>query len=709
MRQILQDLSTGQIQVAEVPRPGIQQGQLLVETSKSLISAGTERMLLEFGRSGLIGKAKQQPDKVRQVLQKIQTDGLMTTMEAVRAKLDQPIPLGYSNAGTVVEAAPGTPFSMGERVVSNGFHADYVCVPTNLCARIPETVSDDAAAFTVLGAIGLQGVRLAAPSIGENFCVIGLGLIGLLTVQILRAGGCHVLGVDLDPEKCRMAAEFGAEPVDISRGQDPVEAAAAMSGGRGMDGVLITAATRSSEPVHQAAQMCRKRGRVILVGVSGLELKRDDFYEKELSFQVSCSYGPGRYDPGFEEKGHDYPFGYVRWTETRNFEAVLALMADKKLLTEPLVSHRFDIENAPSAYDVIAGSGEPHLGILLDYSSRKKIASTSLPEERTITLIPQTAASKRTSGIPVIGMIGAGSFAGQVLLPAIAAGKARLKTIVSRGGTNSAVMGKKFGFETASSDPEHVFSDSEIDAVIIATRHDTHAELALSALRAGKHVFVEKPLCLNPSELEQIGSLYETSDPRPVLTVGFNRRFSPLVEKITELIATTKAPVSIVMTINAGIIPGAHWIHDPGIGGGRIVGEVCHFIDLLRFLAASRISDSRLVPMASLHRDTLTATLAFANGSIGTVHYFSNGSKRFPKERIEVFCDGRILVLDNFRMLKGYGWSGFSKMKLARQDKGHRRELEAFLNAVRHGDNPPIPFDELVEVMETVFRLNQNG
>ncbi|MGH8020137.1 MAG: bi-domain-containing oxidoreductase, partial [Opitutaceae bacterium] len=505
MKQVLQNLGSGETSLADVPAPLARRGLLLIRTEASLVSLGTEKMLVSFGQANLLEKARQQPEKVKQVIQKIGTDGLRPTIEAVRAKLDQPLALGYCNAGRVVGIGDGvTGFSLLNRVVSNGAHAEVVSVSKHLCARIPDNVSSEAAAFTVVAAIGLQGVRLAAPSVGETVAVIGLGLIGLLTVQILRANGCRVLGTDFDSKKCALARRFGAETVDLSMGGDPLAAAEAFSRGRGVDAVLITASTKSSEPVSQAARMCRKRGRIVLVGVTGLELNRSEFYEKELTFQVSCSYGPGRYDPAYEQGGHDYPVGFVRWTEQRNFEAVLDLMASGAVDPTPLISHRFPIERAVEAYDLV-GQGEG-LGIVLSYAPGERREAIGerrirLPSDR-----PTVRPFDRSTGAaPVIGVIGAGNYTGQTLLPALAKTGARLHTIISGGGVTAVHLGRKFRFEHAGTSAAEVFADPEINTVLITTRHDSHARYVLEALRAGKRVFVEKPLCLSLEELEEIG------------------------------------------------------------------------------------------------------------------------------------------------------------------------------------------------------------
>lgn len=694
MKQLLQSLKNGATEVAEVPAPHAGTGQLLIRTSISLVSAGTERSLVEFGKGNLLQKARQQPDKVKMVIEKARTDGLSATLDTVRSKLDQPLALGYCNVGRVLETGVDG-FALGDRVVSNGKHAEIVAVPANLCAKIPDEVSDEQASFTVLAAIGLQGIRLAQPTLGECIVVTGLGPIGLLTVQMLRAHGCRVLGIDYDPVRLELARSFGAETVDPGAGEDLFARALAFSRGRGVDAVIITASTSSNEPVSQAARMCRKRGRIVLVGVTGLELSRAEFYEKELSFQVSCSYGPGRYDPVYEEQGHDYPIGFVRWTEQRNFEAVLDLMAAGAVDVAPLISHRFAIADGAEAMALLT-SATPSLGILLQYPSDQY---EKIPARRVVL----TGADRRAAdaGQVRIGFLGAGNYAGRVLIPAFKAAGAELKTVVSSGGVSSVHFGRKFGFAEAASDETVALNSSEIDAVVVATRHDAHARQVLSALEAGKHVFCEKPLCLTHGELEAIAAAAEAR-PGQALMVGFNRRFAPQVAKMKKLLAPIDAPKSFVVTVNAGDIPADHWTQDTAVGGGRIVGEACHFIDLLRHLAGHPVTDftARAIgahPAVAIREDKATFTLGFADGSFGTVHYLANGDKGFPKERVEVFVAGRVLQLDNFRKLKGWGWKGFSKLNLWQQDKGQSACATAFIAAVRDGGPAPISLDEIVE------------
>lgn len=696
MKQILQNLGNGETILAEVPCPRRGRGAILCQTTKTLVSLGTEKMLIDFGKGSLIAKARSQPDKVKQVLQKIKTDGLWTTLDAVKAKLGTPIPLGYCHVGKVVEADETSKYAVGDRVVTNGNHAEMVSVPENLAAKIPDSVSDEMAAFTVVGAIGLQGIRLVEPTLGERVVVSGLGLIGLLSVQMLKAHGCQVLGIDFDTKKLELARKFGAETVDLSAGQDPVEIANQWTNGNGVDAVLITASTKSDELVHQAATMCRKRGRIVLVGVIGLKLQRADFYEKELSFQVSCSYGPGRYEGNYENKGLDYPIGFVRWTEQRNFEAVLVLMADGKIDTQPLVTHRFCFDNALDGYTAVSEPGA--MGILLEYPEGN--AEQKRSSRFSLTSMPV----KKSSGTIGVAFIGAGAFTTRMLLPLLPKNNVTRHSIVSSTGVSAAYAGKKFGFHEVATDSEAVINDPQVNAVFITTPHNSHAPMVCQALDAGKHVFVEKPLAINEPELQSVEEAMKRN-PLSCLMVGFNRRFSPHMVQMQTWLNAAGGAKAIQITVNAGAMPAEHWMQDLVIGGGRIIGEGCHFIDLARFLAGSPITEVHATPLSgpggSLG-DTVAIQLAFADGSIATVNYLANGSKDFPKERIEVFASGKVLVCDNFRLSKQFGGGG--KLKTRSQDKGHAQELKAFIGALNDGGDWPIPGEQLIEVSRATIQ-----
>lgn len=705
MKQLLQDLSNGHTHIIDAPSPSSSPGTLLIDTNISLVSAGTERMVVDFGKSNLIDKARQQPDKVKIVLEKAKTDGLMTTIDAVRSKLSQPIPLGYSNVGVVAEIGAGVEgFKPGDRVVSNGRHADVVRVPQNLCARIPDNVDDGTAAFTVVASIGLQGIRLAKPTLGECFVVIGVGLIGLLTVQLLRAHGCRVLAMDIDDKKLELAKSFGAEVCNSGAGVDPVAIGMAFSNSLGVDGVIITASTKSNAPVIDAARMSRKRGRIILVGVTGLNLSRADFYEKELSFQVSCSYGPGRYDREYEDNGNDYPIGFVRWTEQRNFEAVLEMMADGRLVVDTLISHRFVFEKAASAYETLSKEKDV-LGILLTYND--------IPKNRHKKHVKLTGEKKIDARMPVVSFIGAGNYASRVLIPAFKGAGAQLHTIATSGGTSGAFHGEKLGFVEATTDIDGMLANSEMNTVAIVTKHNTHAQFVEKALTAGKNVFVEKPLALTFEELDSIEKAYHSAQQAGHslrLMVGFNRRFSPLVNEMKNLLSTCVEPKSFIMTMNAGHIPREHWVQDLNLGGGRIIGEACHYIDLMRYLADSEIISVQArrmgdVSSVEIVEDKAMILLGFKDGSFGCINYLANGHKGFPKERIEVFSAGKILQVDNFRTLTGYGWTGFKNKKLRKQDKGQTACPVAFIDAIEKGNPSPILVQDIFEVARVTLEV----
>lgn len=707
MKQILQNLRSGETKITHLPAPSCSRGFVKIQTRSSLISAGTERMLVEFSKGGLLAKARSQPDKVKQVLDKIRTDGLLPTLETVFKRLDEPLPLGYCNVGEVIEVGPGVSgFKLGDMVASNGPHAEVVCVPENLCARVPENVTAEQATFTVLGAIGLQGVRLAQPTLGEKFVVYGAGLIGLVTAQLLQASGCEVLAVDLSEARLQMAEKFGVRTCNAGSG-DPVAVAQAWTDGVGVDGVLITASAKTDDIVHQAAAMCRKRGRIVLVGVVGLNLRRSDFYEKELSFQVSCSYGPGRYDEAYEQKGQDYPLGYVRWTEQRNFQAVLGAMAAGRLDVSALITDRIAFDEAEAAYARIS-SDSASLGVILEYSGAPDMG-------RSVSLGRLSASP--TPGC-VAAMIGAGNFARMTMGPALAGTRARCKYVSAR--TNGAAarhIAQKYGFENATTDIDAIWNDPEVNTVFITTGHNSHAALVRKALQAGKHTFVEKPLCLTPEELsaiieeyrETVGADAQNNAPNasaPHLMVGFNRRFSPHLEKIKEVLAGRGEPLAMNFTCNAGIIPPNVWVHDPEVGGGRIIGEACHFIDLLAYVADSPVVSVAAFQMergVAVKEDKMSIILRFADGSVGTVNYFGNGSKQYPKETMEIFSEGRVLRMDNFRRTEGYGFGTFKQFKTRSQDKGHGVQFKAFVDRVIAGGEPLIPFDQLVNATRASF------
>lgn len=687
MHQLLQSFKTGATELTEVPAPQPKPGQVLIKTTRSLVSLGTERMLVEFGKANLVQKARQQPDKVKMVLDKVKSDGLMPTLEAVFNKLEQPLPLGYCNVGIVAGVGKGvSDFKIGDRVASNGPHAELISVPQNLVAHIPEGVSDEAATFTVIGAIGLQGIRLLQPTFGETVVVFGLGLIGLLSAQLLQANGCRVIGIDLDQSKLDIARELGITTVNPGAGEDPVKTVQSITGA-GADGVLITASAKTDSIVSQAAQMSRKRGRIVLVGVVGLNLSRAEFYEKELSFQVSCSYGPGRYDDNYEQKGQDYPLAFVRWTEKRNFEAILQALASGQLQVAPLITELVPLAEYQQIYE--------HIGQSKSIASILVYPAESSRSEKIEVVSRSFAGSKG-----VLGIVGAGNFTKMTLLPALKG--ANIKYIASAGGVSGTALAQKHGIAYSTTDWEAMLNDEEVDALLITTRHNAHASMVIAGLQAGKHVFVEKPLCLNQTELDQITSAYESG--RASVMVGFNRRFSPYVQRMKALLPE-QSPKNIIATMNAGHIPPEVWVHDMEVGGGRIIGEACHYMDLICFLSGSRIASvcmNALGQNPAEHTDNASILLRMENGDQGVIHYFSNGHKSYSKERIEAYSEGKTLIMDNFRALYGYGFKGFSKQK-GKQDKGHRAQFERFVQNIKADGPPLIPFHSLANTTAASF------
>ena len=697
MKIVVQDLRTGITSAEEIPCPSPQKGEVLIKTKNSLLSVGTERILVEFGKSNLIKKALSQPDKVKIVMEKLKNDGIFPTIDSVLNKLNTPLPLGYCNSGEIIELGAGVnSFKIGDRVISNGYHSEGVSCPQNLVAKIPDNVSYEEASFTVMCSIALQGVRLAKPTIGETFVVYGLGLVGLLAVQILNANGCKVIGIDYDEERLDLAKSFGAKTINLNDEKSPIQQVKNLTNNHGADGILVSTATNSDDPLKNSANMSRKLGRIILIGVAGLNFSREDFYEKEISFQVSASYGPGRYDPAYEEKGNDYPIGYVRWTEQRNFEASLELISSGKVDVNSLISHRFQLADYQKAYDLLDGKTSS-LGIIFEYQDEKKL-------DKTINLSAKN--TTKLKGNNSIGMIGAGEYAKKVLIPALKKNNAFLHTVVSKGGLSSVTSAKKYKFNFASSDAKDVLENPDINSVIITTRHDSHAEYVIRALKANKNIFVEKPLCINNEELSEIKETFFSLNQKPILMVGFNRRFSPLIKTIKTNLEKNNEPKSIIMTVNAGQIESNSWIQDPDIGGGRIIGEGCHFIDLMMHLIDGELNDFSAVKLDSKHKDTVSINMTYSDGSIGTIHYFSNGNKQIQKERIEIFCGGKNLILNNFRSIKSYGWDGIKNINLFNQNKGQSECIKAFIDACENNEQESlIDLNQLFEVHEVSLKL----
>lgn len=699
MKQLLQNIKTGKSTVEDVPVPTPRPEQALIKVEASLVSAGTERMVVEFAEKSLVGKARSRPDLVRQVLDKARREGLVNTAQAAFSRLDQPMALGYSSAGTII--ALGTEmqgFRVGQRVACAGggyaVHAEYNVVPRNLLTPLPDRVDFESAAFTTLGAIALHGFRLAETQIGENVAVIGMGLLGLLTAQIAVAAGCNVLGIDVDSDRITLASSLGLHAV---RREEAEDAAVAFTSSRGFDAVLICADTSSNDPVELAGVIARDRGRVVATGAVGLTIPRKVYYEKEISFINSRSYGPGRYDPQYEEFGNDYPIGYVRWTEGRNFEAVVDLMAKGQLSVKPLITHRFDIADATKAYEVITGkSREKFLGVLLTYPH------VQTREQARITL--SSTVQRSLSGVK-LGVLGAGMFANSVLLPSIRkAGDIELVGIASSGGLHAQHAGKKFGFRYATSSDDEIIDDPEINTVAILTRHDTHAELVIKALNAGKNVFVEKPLAINNDQLLAVSDQLSVNS-SSLLTVGFNRRFAPLARQLHAFYQKRTEPMHVHYRVNAGAIPLNHWTQDPNIGGGRIIGEGCHFVDFITFIVGAApvsVTASALPNQGKYREDNVSMTFIFPDGSIGVVDYLANGDKSFHKERVEVFCGGRIGVLDDFVSLQTIH-NGRKKEQRGAQDKGWVDEWKVFAKSIREGGEQPIPYEHLIGVTRATF------
>lgn len=694
MKQIIQNLKTGETILEEVPAPVIKSGQVLIKTTKSLVSLGTERMLVEFGKAGLISKARQQPDKVKMVLDKIKTEGLLPTLEAVFNKLNQPLPLGYCNVGEVIEVGKGvTEFSVGDRVASNGQHAEYVCIPKNLVAKIPDNVSDEEASFTVIGSIGLQSIRLLNPTLGETVVVFGLGLIGLITAELLKANGCRVIGIDLDTEKLAIAQSKGIISINPAT-DDVVQKVNELTDGVGCDGVIITASAKTDSIISQSAQMSRKRGRIVLVGVIGLNISRAEFYNKELSFQVSCSYGPGRYDEQYEQNGIDYPLPFVRWTEKRNFETILQAISSGSINVKPLITEVVPLQDYNSIYG--------------NMGSKKSIASIiHYPEKNESTTIQRVVP---TIGVDTgvkggsIGIIGSGNFTKMTMMPALKKAGANIRYISSAGGVSGTDLAKKYGIQYSTTDNNVLFNDPELDLIMVTTRHNSHAHFVCEAIKANKHVFVEKPLAINREQLKLIADTITEQSYTKTVNVGFNRRYSPHIKKIKQLLGEN-AQINIVATMNAGFIPSDVWIHDMEIGGGRIIGEACHYLDLMVYLTGSRIVSVCANSLGTHPQDTtdnMSILVKFENGSNAVLNYLANGNKAYPKERLEIHSQGRTLVMDNFRVTEGFGFKGFSKLKTS-IDKGHKDQFAGIVSSLKAGNIQHIPFDEIYNVSLAAF------
>ena len=705
MKQVLQNRKTGRPFVGEVPVPALQRGRVLVRTVASLISAGTERAAVELVSKGLVKEARQRPDLVKAVVAKVKSEGILNTFASVRDKMAASQALGYSAAGIVAAVADEvTEFQVGDRVACAGVgfasHAEVLSVPKNLCVHLPEGVSFESGAYGTLGAIALQGVRLAEPTLGESVVVIGLGLVGQLTVQLLKANGCRVFGLDLDEKRVELALEVGADHAMVSSDAVPKEIET-WTRGHGADAVLITAATDSNEPIELAARVSRLKGRVIVVGMTGMDIPRPPFFSRELKLVISMSYGPGRYDPDYEERGVDYPLPYVRWTEKRNIESFLQLVGDKRVNVERLTTHRFPITEADRAYQLISGNvQEPSLGVVLEYDPEAEVV-------RKVPLGAPTPMRKAEKSVRV-GVIGAGGYVPAMLLPHFKSEGVDFRSIATATGVSAHDVGKRFGFAYAVSSADEVIDDESVNLVVIGTKNDLHAELARKALERDKHVFVEKPLALNDEELESV--LEAAGRSKGKLMVGFNRRFAPLTQRARDFFAGSEAPLSILYRVNAGRMAKEHWMQNAHEGGGRIIAEVCHFVDFLQYMSGSPpvfvFAESLSAKSSKIvDADSVFITLRFADGSNGAVAYLSEGDKGLAKERIEIYGSGKVFVLDDFRRATLYKDGREEQMTLKAQDKGQQAEVRQVCASLLAGDALPINYDELAATTRATFRV----
>lgn len=687
MKKLIQYINDGKIELLECPSPTISENEVLVQTKCSLISSGTERMLLDFGKSNFLNKILKEKKRVKDVIAKIKTDGIIPTLEAVNYKLNTPISLGYSNVGTIIDLGSNiNDLKIGDRVVSNASHAEIISTTQNLCSKIPDNVSNETASFTIIGSIALHGIRLSNVTLGETVAVVGTGLIGLLAIQILKANGCNVIALDIDESRLKLAEKYGAKVFDLSKNESVENFVKNNTNNLGVDKTIITASSKSSEPITLSSKITRKRGKIVLVGVADIHFDRADLYEKEISFQVSCSYGPGRYDNNYEQNGVDYPEAYVRWTEKRNFDAVLNLMSEKKIIIEDLMTEKYNFSDAEIAYDSLLKSKDL-ISILMLYGIDEKVKNENVIE------FNRNQFNKLN---PIITVVGSGNYAQRNIIPQLKKMDLNLDTIISKEGLSGSLFSKKYGFTNSSTNFEKTLDSSLANTYFITTRHNLHSDMVNKCIVKNKNIFCEKPLALSIEELDEIKKNYKKYDSKIML--GFNRRFSCLTSKSKELLASCSSPKSFIFTFNSGYIAEDHWVNDKKIGGGRILGEACHHIDLMRFLCGEKIVNLKSTFLDNDTKDTAIINLEFEDGSIGCINYFSNGSKMYPKEDIKIFCEGKILHLDNFKALYGYGWKNFRTKKLFNQDKGQKKCLGAFINSIKNGHPSPIPFNEIYEV-----------
>jgi len=700
MKQIFQSLRNGEIALEDVPVPAINPQSLLIQSSKSLISSGTERMLVDFGKSNYIQKAVKQQERVKDAINKIKTEGLPSVYRKITLKLDQPIPLGYCNVGKVVGiGSKVTGFELGDRVISNGAHSEFVSVNKNLCAKVPTNVIDDDAVYAIIGSVALHGIRLSEPTIGENYLVIGLGIVGLMAVQILIANGCNVVAADINEDRLNIANDYGCKVLNLNKKNDLASEIYQLGFQDGLDAAIIATASQDSLPIEQAANVLRKKGRIVLVGTSDINVSRNLFYEKEISFQVSCSYGPGRYDDNYELHGNDYPINYVRWTEKRNFESVLGLMEKGMLnLSQSMTTHNYKLENCKDAYKTLMNERDA-MGIVLDYPGNSS-------KEKTVLLNQNLESNLSSQDQVIIDFIGMGNYAQSTLAPHFYSQKVIFNKILSNTSTNSLQISKKYSFQALTSDQDEVFKTSDSNTVVVSTKHDSHAEYFIKAVKANKNIFLEKPLCISNKEFIRINKCLDQTKSLPIIMMGFNRRFSPLIQRVKNYLKPLSHPIFIDYTINAGKIDEANWVHDPLIGGGRLIGEACHFLDLSIFLAASAVASFSIENLNVKSKDSFCISLKFENGSIAKINYITFGPKSWPKEHIQIISNNEVINIEDFKKLYCINSKDLKSAKLYSQDKGQSAAIAAFVDAVKNGKPSPIKLQDIIDVTKLSLDLS---
>lgn len=708
MKKLLQNLSDGNIKIIDTPIAKIGDSEVLIETHYSLMSPGTEKMLLEFGKSNWIDRIKKNPDKVRQVINKIKTDGLMSTVESVQAKLNEPIELGYCNTGIVKEVGKNVKsLKVNDRVVSNSPHSEYVTNYVNCIVKVPDNVDLKSANFSILGAIALQGIRIANLSIGETVVVYGAGVIGLLTTQILLSTGFKVVCLDIDPKKLDIAKNYGAISINVKNlnSKELLDEINEITNGIGVDAVILTLASTDKNIISNAAKISRKRGRIVLVGVTDNYIDRTDFYKKELSFQVSCSYGPGRYDFDYEVKGIDYPLQYCRWTMKRNIEYLLYLISKKKIITDQLISKEYKFINAKKAYEDVFKNN--NITISFDYEKTKTNEQNPIQTKEYVNneILEKNLQQTKDYEKINIGIIGSGAYCGKIILPNLKIQKnIKFETIVSKNGKSSTLYGKKYNFKNISTEINDILDNDKINTVFIATRHDTHADILIKCFKKNKNVFLEKPLCIDVDQQKEIENAYKNF--KSVLFMGYNRRFSIFTTRIKELLNDTNSPKNIQYTINASRIDKQNWIKDRNIGGGRLIGEVCHFLDYINYIIGKNLSSYSILSNVNDIDDNFIIQLKYKDNSLATINYLTNGSQKYQKENIRIFSSGKIIELDNFKKIKTYGFSKEQNLNFFRQDKGQKEMISQFLNDCQRNESS-ISFKDILNVSNITLQLEK--